>query len=490
MSTERANEANSTNSNSGGQNASSSRRRGRGRRSRGGGGNRAPNGNKAQNAKRDYLPSDDELAEEEAAAEDNGQEKIYVQELKELSMEELTSFAEERAIENAAGMRKADLLFSILQAQTAKRGQIFAQGVLEILQDGFGFLRAPDQNYLAGPDDVYVSPSQVRRFNLKTGDTIKGQIRPPKEGERYFALLRVEEINFQPRDNAKHKILFDNLTPLYPEDKFVLESKEGGLTTRIIDLIAPIGKGQRALITSPPKAGKTMILKDIANAIAENHPEAYLIVLLIDERPEEVTDMRRTVKAEVISSTFDEPASRHVQVADMVIAKAKRLVEHKRDVIILLDSITRLARAHNTVVPHSGKILSGGVDSNALHKPKRFFGAARNVEEGGSLTIVGTALIDTGSRMDEVIFEEFKGTGNSELVLDRKLADRRTYPAIDINRSATRREELLLDDKTLNRMYILRKVLSPLSPVDSMEFLLGKIKVTESNEEFLESMNS
>jgi len=362
--------------------------------------------------------------------------------------------------------------------------------VLEILQDGFGFLRAPDQNYLAGPDDIYVSPSQVRRFNLKTGDSINGQIRPPKEGERYFALLRVEEINFEPREQAKHKILFDNLTPLYPEEKFVLESKAGGLTTRIIDLIAPIGKGQRALITSPPKAGKTMILKDIANAIAENHPEAYLIVLLIDERPEEVTDMQRTVKAEVISSTFDEPASRHVQVADMVIAKAKRLVEHKRDVIILLDSITRLARAHNTVVPHSGKILSGGVDSNALHKPKRFFGAARNVEEGGSLTIVGTALIDTGSRMDEVIFEEFKGTGNSELVLDRKLADRRTYPAIDINRSATRREELLLDEKTLSRMYILRKVLAPLSPVDSMEFLLGKIKATDTNDEFLESMNS
>ena len=487
MSTERASEANNSNSSSG--NSTSSRRRSRGRRSRGGG-NR-PSGNKQQqSSKRDYFPSDDELAEEEAAAEDNGQEKIYVEELKALTMEDLTTFAEEREIENAAGMRKADLLFAILQAQTAKGGQIFAQGVLEILQDGFGFLRAPDQNYLAGPDDIYVSPSQVRRFNLKTGDSINGQIRPPKEGERYFALLRVEEINFEPRDKAKHKILFDNLTPLYPEEKFVLESKAGGLTTRIIDLIAPIGKGQRALITSPPKAGKTMILKDIANAIAENHPEAYLIVLLIDERPEEVTDMRRTVKAEVISSTFDEPASRHVQVADMVIAKAKRLVEHKRDVIILLDSITRLARAHNTVVPHSGKILSGGVDSNALHKPKRFFGAARNVEEGGSLTIVGTALIDTGSRMDEVIFEEFKGTGNSELVLDRKLADRRTYPAIDINRSSTRREELLLDDKTLNRMYILRKVLAPLSPVDSMEFLLGKIKATETNDEFLESMNS
>ena len=497
MSTERANETTNGNPASANQNSNSnsSRRRGRGRRSRGGGGgsgggNRA-NGNKQQQAaKRDYFPTDDELAEEEAAAEDNGQEKVHVTELKKLSMEELTAYANEREIENASSMRKADLLFAVLQAQTAKGGQIFAEGVLEILQDGFGFLRAPDQNYLAGPDDIYVSPSQVRRFNLKTGDTINGQIRPPKEGERYFALLRVEKINFEPRENAKQKILFDNLTPLYPQEKFNMESKEGGLTTRIIDLIAPIGKGQRALITSPPKAGKTMILKDIANAIAENHPESYLIVLLIDERPEEVTDMRRTVKAEVISSTFDEPASRHVQVADMVIAKAKRLVEHKRDVIILLDSITRLARAHNTVVPHSGKILSGGVDSNALHKPKRFFGAARNVEEGGSLTIVGTALIDTGSRMDEVIFEEFKGTGNSELVLDRKLADRRTYPAIDINRSATRREELLLDDMTLNRMYILRKVLAPLSPVDSMEFLLGKIKATESNDEFLESMNS
>ncbi|MFP6605119.1 MAG: transcription termination factor Rho [Myxococcota bacterium] len=387
-------------------------------------------------------------------------------------------------------MRKQDLLFAILQAQTAKHGKIFAEGVLEILQDGFGFLRAPDQNYLAGPDDIYVSPSQIRRFNLRTGDSVEGQIRSPKEGERYFALLKVESINFEPPEKAKHKILFDNLTPLYPEEKFQLESETGDLTTRIIDLISPIGKGQRGLITSPPKAGKTMILKDIANAIAATHPEAYLIVLLIDERPEEVTDMQRTVQAEVISSTFDEPATRHVQVADMVINKAKRLVEHGRDVVILLDSITRLARAHNTVVPHSGKILSGGVDSNALHKPKRFFGAARNVEEGGSLTIVGTALIDTGSRMDEVIFEEFKGTGNSELVLDRKLADRRTYPAIDINRSATRREELLLDENTLNRMYILRKVLAPLSPVDSMEFLLGKVKGTDSNAEFLESMNS
>jgi transcription termination factor Rho len=460
-------------------------RRGRGRRSRGsGGGSRG-------SAKRDYLPSDDELAEEELNAEDdNGTERLNVMELKQKSMQELTDVAEGLDVENAGGMRKQELIFALLKAQTEKKGKIFAEGVLEILQDGFGFLRAPDQNYLAGPDDIYVSPSQIRRFNLRTGDTIQGQIRPPKEGERYFALLKVESINFETPEQARHKILFDALTPLYPEDKFDLEAEKGGLTTRIIDLIAPLGKGQRALITSPPKAGKTMILKDIANAISENHPEVFLIVLLIDERPEEVTDMQRNVNAEVISSTFDEPATRHVQVAEMVIEKAKRLVEHKRDVVILLDSITRLARAHNTVVPHSGKILSGGVDSNALHKPKRFFGAARNVEEGGSLTIVGTALIDTGSRMDEVIFEEFKGTGNSELVLDRKLADRRTYPAIEINRSATRREELLLPDATLNRMYILRKVLAPLSPVDSMEFLLEKIKATDTNDDFLESMNS
>ena len=417
-------------------------------------------------------------------------DRMYVSEIKAKSMPELAELANSLEVENAAGLRKQDLIFQILKAQTANEGKIYAEGVLETLPDGFGFLRAPDQNYLAGPDDVYVSPSQIRRFSLRTGDSVKGQIRPPKEGERYFALLKVNSINHEPPEAVRHKILFDNLTPLYPMEKFNLEAQSGGMTTRVIDLIAPVGKGQRALITSPPKAGKTMILKDMANAIAQNHPESVLIVLLIDERPEEVTDMQRNVKAEVISSTFDEPATRHVQVADMVIEKAKRLVEHKRDVVILLDSITRLARAHNTVVPHSGKILSGGVDSNALQKPKRFFGAARNVEEGGSLTIVGTALIDTGSRMDEVIFEEFKGTGNSEIVLDRKLADRRTYPAIDINRSATRREELLLPDAALNRMYILRKVLQPLSPVDSMEFLLGKIKVTDSNAEFLESMNS
>ena len=510
MSSERLSEPSNNKDGSGPQQANRNRR-GRGRRSRssGGGGSRGGGGcstgsggggggghrssGRGDAPKRDYLPSDAELAEEEADLEnqsDDPSETIFVRELKQKTMAELTQLAESMDVENAAGLRKQDLIFAILATQTENRGRIFAEGVLEILQDGFGFLRAPDQNYLAGPDDIYVSPSQIRRFSLRTGDSVEGQVRSPKEGERYFALLKVESINFEEPRNAKHKILFDNLTPLYPQEKFTLETKSGGMTTRIVDLIAPLGKGQRALITSPPKAGKTMLLKDIANAIAEAHPEVYLIVLLIDERPEEVTDMQRTVKAEVISSTFDEPATRHVQVADMVIAKAKRLVEHGRDVVILLDSITRLARAHNTVVPHSGKILSGGVDSNALHKPKRFFGAARNVEEGGSLTIVGTALIDTGSRMDEVIFEEFKGTGNCEIVLDRKLADRRTYPAIDINRSATRREELLMDENTLNRMYILRKVLAPLSPVDSMEFLMGKIEKTSTNAEFLESMNS
>jgi transcription termination factor Rho len=461
------------------------RGRGRGRGRRGGNGTRDP-----RKARSSEFPDDDILDEDMIDDEDDDGDRMYVSEIKAKSMQELTELGEDLEVENAAGLRKQDLIFQILKAQTANEGKIYSEGVLETLPDGFGFLRAPDQNYLAGPDDVYVSPSQIRRFSLRTGDTVKGQIRPPKEGERYFALLKVSSINMEPPEAARHKILFDNLTPLYPMEKFNLEAKSGGLTTRIMDLIAPVGKGQRALITSPPKAGKTMILKDLANAIAENHPEVVLIVLLIDERPEEVTDMQRNVKAEVISSTFDEPATRHVQVADMVIEKAKRLVEHQRDVVILLDSITRLARAHNTVVPHSGKILSGGVDSNALQKPKRFFGAARNVEEGGSLTIIGTALIDTGSRMDEVIFEEFKGTGNSEIVLDRKLADRRTYPAMDINRSATRREEFLLPEATLNRMYILRKVLQPLSPVDSMEFLMEKIKATDSNDEFLESMNS
>jgi transcription termination factor Rho len=462
-------------------------RRGRGRRPRNGNGIRHPREGRDYDLREETFGEEDVYVE---ALDETPGERTYVRDLKAMSVQALTDLAEELQIENASGMRKQDLLFAILKCKTENNHKVFAEGVLDTLQDGYGFLRAPDQNYLSGPDDIYVSPSQIRRFNLRTGDTLCGQIRPPKEGERYFALLKVESINFEPPEATRHKILFDNLTPLYPQEKFTLESASGGLTTRIIDLIAPIGKGQRALITSPPKAGKTMILKDIANAIAENHPEAFLIVLLIDERPEEVTDMQRNVKAEVISSTFDEPASRHVQVADMVIEKAKRLVEHKRDVVILLDSITRLARAHNTVAPHSGKILSGGVDSNALHKPKRFFGAARNVEEGGSLTIIGTALIETGSRMDEVIFEEFKGTGNSEIVLDRKLADRRTFPAMDINRSATRREELLLDEATLNRMYVLRKVLSPLNPVDSMEFLLEKVKVTDSNADFLASMNS
>jgi transcription termination factor Rho len=465
-------------------------RRGR-RRSRGGNGIGPRNGG-GRSSPQDILDVADELTEEDLL--DDGEEcgeTLDVAEMKRTPMEELTELGESLEVENVAGMRRQDLIFAILKANAENRGKIYAEGVLETLPDGFGFLRSAEESYLAGPDDIYVSPSQIRRFGLRTGDSIRGQIRPPKDGERYFALLKVETINFDAPEQLRHRINFDNLTPLYPQEKFKLESAtSGNVTGRIIDLIAPLGKGQRALITSPPKAGKTMILKDVANAIAENHPEVYLIVLLIDERPEEVTDMQRNVKAEVISSTFDEPATRHVQVADMVIEKAKRLVEHKRDVVILLDSITRLARAHNTVVPHSGKILSGGVDSNALHKPKRFFGAARNVEEGGSLTIVGTALIETGSRMDEVIFEEFKGTGNSELVLDRKLADRRTYPAIDINKSATRREELLLDDTTLNRMYVLRKVLSPLNPVDSMEFLLEKIKATDSNAEFLDSMNS
>jgi transcription termination factor Rho len=458
------------------------------RRVRGNGGNGGAE--EPREEARAIAPELDDDAELEFDAGDDSSAQLDVKQLKEKPLTELAALADELRVENAAGMPVQDLVFAILKAQAAKRGRIYAEGVLETLPDGFGFLRAPDQNYLAGPDDIYVSPSQIRRFNLRTGDTVMGQIRPPKEGERYFALLKVDQINFEAPEAAKHKILFDNLTPLYPQEKFHLEAKSGGLTTRIIDLIAPIGKGQRALITSPPKAGKTMILKHIANAIAENHPEAYLIVLLIDERPEEVTDMERNVRAEVISSTFDEPATRHVQVADMVIDKARRLVEHRRDVVILLDSITRLARAHNTVAPHSGKILSGGVDSNALHKPKRFFGAARNLEEGGSLTIIGTALIETGSRMDEVIFEEFKGTGNSEIVLDRKLSDRRTYPAIDITRSATRREELLLSEVALNRMYILRKVLAPLNPVDSMEFLLEKVKISDTNEEFLASMNS
>jgi transcription termination factor Rho len=386
-------------------------------------------------------------------------------------------------------MRKQDLIFALLQAHTENSGAVYSEGVLETLPDGFGFLRAPDYNYLPGPDDIYVSPSQIRRLNLRTGDTVSGQIRPPKDSERYYAMLKVEQVNFEAPEKAREKILFDNLTPLYPDRKFKLEYDPSNMSTRIIDLLVPIGFGQRALIVSPPRAGKTVMLQAMANAIITNHPDVWLIVLLIDERPEEVTDMQRSVRGEVISSTFDEPAQRHVQVADMVIEKAKRLVEHGRDVVILLDSITRLARAYNTVVPPSGKILSGGVDSNALHKPKRFFGAARNIEEGGSLTIIGTALVDTGSRMDEVIFEEFKGTGNCELHLERKLMDKRIFPTLNINSSATRKEELLSAPDELNRVWILRQLLHPLNPIDSMEFLLGKMRPTKSNREFLDMMS-
>lgn len=416
---------------------------------------------------------------------------MNLKELKEKKIGDLTTLAKQYNIEGAASMRKQDLIFALLQSQSEQNGLIYSEGVLETLPDGFGFLRAPDYNYLPGPDDIYVSPSQIRRFNLRTGDIVSGQIRPPKEGERYFALLKVEKVNYEDPDVARDKILFDNLTPLYPEERIKLElaGKKTDLSMRIMDLFTPIGKGQRGLIVSPPRAGKTVLLQKIANSITTNHPDIVLIVLLIDERPEEVTDMQRSVKGEVISSTFDEPAQRHVQVAEMVIEKAKRLVEHQHDVVILLDSITRLARAYNTVVPPSGKVLSGGVDSNALHKPKRFFGAARNVEEGGSLTIIATALIETGSRMDEVIFEEFKGTGNMEIVLDRKLSDRRIFPAIDINRSGTRKEELLLAKEALNRIWILRKVLQPLNPIESMEFLLGKIQSTNTNKDFLESMS-
>jgi len=415
---------------------------------------------------------------------------MNIVELKEKKINELNKLAKQLNVEGATGMRKQDLIFAILQAQTEKNGLIYGEGVLETLPDGFGFLRSPDFNYLPGPDDIYVSPSQIRRFNLRTGDTIAGQIRPPKEGERYFALLKVEAVNYEEPESAREKILFDNLTPLYPNARFNLEVPgEENNSMRVMDLLTPIGKGQRGLIVSPPRAGKTMILQSIAHSVAQNHKDSVLIVLLIDERPEEVTDMQRSVHGEVISSTFDEPAQRHVQVAEMVLEKAKRLVEHQKDVIILLDSITRLARAYNTVIPPSGKILSGGVDSNALHKPKRFFGAARNVEEGGSLTIIATALVDTGSRMDEVIFEEFKGTGNMEIVLDRKLADRRIFPAIDINKSGTRKEELLLTAHQLNRLWVLRKLLQPLNSIDAMEFLLDKLKGTKDNQEFLDSMS-
>ena len=414
---------------------------------------------------------------------------MNLSELKHKKINDLTSLARDLSVEGAAGMRKQDLIFAILQAQVEKNGVISGGGVLEILPDGFGFLRAQDYNYLPGPDDIYVSPSQIRRFNLRTGDTIAGQIRPPKEGERYFALLKVETVNFEDPAVARDKILFDNLTPLYPDQRLKLETDPNNFSARIMDLMTPVGMGQRGLIVAAPRTGKTMLLQNLANSIATNHPEVVLIVLLIDERPEEVTDMQRSVKAEVVSSTFDEPAQRHIQVAEMVLEKAKRLVEHKRDVVILLDSITRLARAYNTVVPASGKILSGGLDANALQRPKRFFGAARNIEEGGSLTIIATALIDTGSRMDEVIFEEFKGTGNMEIHLDRKLVEKRIFPSIDINRSGTRKEELLLAPEDLNRIWILRKLLSPLSPVDSMEFLLEKLRGTKNNAEFMAAMN-
>jgi transcription termination factor Rho len=415
---------------------------------------------------------------------------MTIAELKEKNITELTRIARTLDLPGASGLRKQDLIFKILQAQSEKEGHIFAEGVLEILPDGYGFLRSPDYNYLPGPDDIYVSPSQIRKFDLKTGDTVSGQVRPPHEGEKYFALVKIEAVNFESPEEARNKILFDNLTPLYPLERIKLETARDNITARVMDLLTPIGKGQRGLIVSPPRAGKTMILQNIANSITTNHSEVVLIVLLIDERPEEVTDMQRSVKGEVISSTFDEPAARHVQVAEMVIEKAKRLVEHKRDVVILLDSITRLARAYNTIVPPSGKVLSGGVDSNALQRPKRFFGAARNIEEGGSLTIIATALIETGSRMDDVIFEEFKGTGNMEVILDRKLSDKRVFPSIDIQRSGTRKEELIIPKEDLARIWVLRKVLNPLSPVEAMELLCDKLGKTRANTEFLSNMSA
>jgi transcription termination factor Rho len=418
---------------------------------------------------------------------------MKLKELKQKTPADLLIFAENLEIENASLLRKQDMMFAILKTLAENDEAIFGDGVLEVLQDGFGFLRSPEANYLPGPDDIYVSPSQVRRFALRTGDTVDGEIRAPKDGERYFALLRVTEINFEEPNKVRHRINFDNLTPLYPDERLKMEVDDPELkdrTTRVIDLVSPIGKGQRALIVAPPRTGKTVMLQNVAHAISVNHPECYLIVLLIDERPEEVTDMDRSVKGEVVSSTFDEPASRHVQVAEMVITKAKRLVEHKRDVVILLDSITRLARAYNTVVPSSGKVLTGGVDANALQRPKRFFGAARNIEEGGSLTIIATALVDTGSRMDEVIFEEFKGTGNSEILLDRKLIDKRIFPGIDITKSGTRKEELLVDKATLSKMWVLRRILMPMGVVDSMEFLLGKLKDSKNNDDFFDTMNT
>jgi transcription termination factor Rho len=446
---------------------------------RGGGGHQPP-------------PQPDVAAEvaEHAAQETRDGKKpgLNINQLKEMTIQHLTQVSKDLEVPGATGMRKQELIFQILKAQTEQSGFIFSEGVLEVLPDGFGFLRAPDYNYLPGPDDIYVSPSQIRKFDLQTGDTVSGQIRPPKEGERYFALIKVEAVNFEAPDQARDKLFFENLTPLYPLERIKLETAAENLSARVMDLMTPLGKGQRGLIVAPPRTGKTMLLQAIAQSVAKNHPEIYLIVLLIDERPEEVTDMQRSVDGEVISSTFDEPAQRHVQVAEMVIEKAKRLVEHKKDVLILLDSVTRLARAYNTVIPASGKVLSGGLDSNALQKPKRFFGAARNIEEGGSLTIVATALIDTGSRMDDVIFEEFKGTGNSEIHLDRKLSDKRTFPAIDILKSGTRKEELLIPKEDLQRIYVLRRVLNPLSPVEAMELLLDKMAKTKTNSDFLSAM--
>src|ERR1700687_48528 len=435
------------------------------------------------------------IATAEAPAEtsmsSDGRDEVFnLSTLKDMSISALTQIAKGMDVPGATGMRKQELIFKVLAAQTEKSGLIFSEGVLETLPDGFGFLRAPEYNYLPGPDDIYVSPSQIRKFDLRTGDTVSGQIRPPKEGERYFALIKVEAINFESPDQAREKVFFDNLTPLYPDEQLRMETQPENLSARVIDLVTPLGKGQRGLIVSPPRTGKTMLLQAIANSITQNHPETTLIVLLIDERPEEVTDMQRSVQGEVISSTFDEPPTRHVQVADMVIEKAKRLVEHKRDVVILLDSITRLARAYNPVIPSSGKVLTGGVDANALQRPKRFFGAARNIEEGGSLTIIATALIDTGSRMDEVIFEEFKGTGNSEIILDRKVADKRTFPAIDITRSGTRKEELLTPPDVLKKMYVLRRILNPMGTMDAIDFLLDKLRNTKSNGDFFESMNT
>jgi transcription termination factor Rho len=442
----------------------------------------------ASEAAKSDRGSAENSAPEAAKSNRRSADTLNIGELKDMSIAKLTQVAKDLSVAGATGMRKQELIFQILKAQTEKSGFIFSEGVLEVLPDGFGFLRAPDYNYLPGPDDIYVSPSQIRKFDLQTGDTVSGQIRPPKEGERYFALIKVEAVNFESPDQARDKLFFENLTPLYPEERVTLETRPDNLSARVMDLMTPIGKGQRGLIVAAPRTGKTMLLQSIAQSIAANHSEVYLIVLLIDERPEEVTDMQRSVDGEVVSSTFDEPAQRHVQVAEMVIEKAKRLVEHKKDVFILLDSVTRLARAYNTVIPPSGKVLSGGLDSNALQKPKRFFGAARNIEEGGSLTIMATALVDTGSRMDDVIFEEFKGTGNMEIHLDRKLVDKRVFPAIDIQKSGTRKEELLLGPEDLNRVWVLRKVLNPLSAVEAMELLLDKMAKTPSNQDFLASM--